>query len=116
MTSKATMASEASKMAIRGNVRMNIRLLEVACFKSEVKFDLFNHRGHLEAEATMASKVTLKDVLGHRYIDTKTIEIIQHHFLKHLCPCCCRSIGSLAIRLMALCCHGIRDQQLADRA
>ena len=37
---EATMASEATKMAIRGNVHMNTKVLLVACFKSEVEFEL----------------------------------------------------------------------------
>ena len=37
---EVTMASEATKMAVRGNIHMNTRVLVVACFKSEVKFDL----------------------------------------------------------------------------
>ena len=43
------MASEPTKITIRGNI-------EVASFKSEVKFDLIYHGGHLEAG--MASKST----------------------------------------------------------
>ena len=35
-----TMTSEATKMAVRGNMHMNIRVLEVACFKTEVKIGL----------------------------------------------------------------------------
>ena len=35
----------------------------------------------------MASEATLMDVIGNKYIDTKTIEIIRHHFLIHHCPC-----------------------------
>ena len=37
---EAAMASEATKMAIRGNMHMDTRVIEVADFKSEVKFDL----------------------------------------------------------------------------
>ena len=50
------MASEATKMAVRGNMHMNIRVFEVADFKSVVKFDLRNNCGHLEA--TVASETT----------------------------------------------------------
>ena len=34
----------------------------------------------------MASEATLMDVIGNKYIDTKTIEIIQHHLLLRHCP------------------------------
>ena len=34
------MASEATKMAISGNMHMNAMVLEVAHFKCEVKFEL----------------------------------------------------------------------------
>ena len=37
---EAAMASEATKMAIKGNMHMDTRVIEVADFKSEVKFDL----------------------------------------------------------------------------
>ena len=46
------MALEATKMAVRGNMHMNIRVFEVADFNFVVKNDL---RGHLEA--TRASEV-----------------------------------------------------------
>ena len=35
---EAAMASEATKMAIRGNMHMDTRVIEVADFKSEVNF------------------------------------------------------------------------------
>ena len=34
------MASEATKMAVRGNMHMDTMVIEVADFRSEVKFDL----------------------------------------------------------------------------
>ena len=34
------MASEATKMAVRGNMTINIKVIDIACFISEVKFDL----------------------------------------------------------------------------
>ena len=40
------MASEATKMATRGNMHMDTRVIEVTEFNSEVSIDL---RGHLEA-------------------------------------------------------------------
>ena len=36
---EAAMASEATKMAVRGNMHMDTRVIEVADFKSEVKFE-----------------------------------------------------------------------------
>ena len=35
---EAAMTSEATKMAIRGNMHMNTRVMEVSDFKSDVKF------------------------------------------------------------------------------
>ena len=37
---EAAMASEAAKMAVRGNMHMHTRVIEVDDFKSEVKCDL----------------------------------------------------------------------------
>ena len=36
---RLAMASEATKMAIRGNMHMDTRVIKVTDFKSEVKFD-----------------------------------------------------------------------------
>ena len=40
---EAAMASEATTMAVTGNMHIDTRVIEVACFKSEVKFDLKGH-------------------------------------------------------------------------
>ena len=37
------MASEVAKMAVRGNMHIDPRVIEVAHFKYEVKFDLYGH-------------------------------------------------------------------------
>ena len=37
---EAAMASEATKMAVRGNMHIDTRVIKVAGFKSEVKLDL----------------------------------------------------------------------------
>ena len=37
---EAVVASEATKMAVRGNMHNDTRVIEVADFKSEVKFEL----------------------------------------------------------------------------
>ena len=37
---EAIMASEATKMAVRGNTHMDTRVSEVPDFKSEVKFEI----------------------------------------------------------------------------
>ena len=37
---EAAMASEVTKMAVRGNMHMDTRVIEDADFKSELKFDL----------------------------------------------------------------------------
>ena len=39
-TSEAAMASDATKIAVRGHMHNDARVIEVADFKSEVKFEL----------------------------------------------------------------------------
>ena len=40
---EATMASEATKMAVRGNMHMNTRVIEVADFKYVVKCNIWGY-------------------------------------------------------------------------
>ena len=40
---EATMALEASKMAVPGNIHIDARVIKVAFIKSDVKFDLQGH-------------------------------------------------------------------------
>ena len=40
---EAAMASEATKMDVRVNMHMDTKVIEVADFKSQVKFDLWDH-------------------------------------------------------------------------
>ena len=40
---EAAMASEASKMAVPGNIHIDARVIKVAFIKSDVKFDLQGH-------------------------------------------------------------------------
>ena len=40
---EAAMASEATIMAILGNMHIDARVIEVACIKSEVKFEFGGH-------------------------------------------------------------------------
>ena len=51
------MASEATKMATRGNMHMGTRVIEVTEFNSEVSLDI---RGHLEANRTSEAMVASK--------------------------------------------------------
>ena len=37
---EAAMTSEATKMAVPGNMHIDARVIEVACIKSKVKYDL----------------------------------------------------------------------------
>ena len=67
---EAAMASEATKTAVRGNVHMEIRVVEVTEFISEVRCDL---RGHLEA--AMASEATKMAVRGNMHMDTRVIKV-----------------------------------------
>ena len=60
-------------MAIRGNMHMDTRVIEVTDFKSEVKYDLWGYWGHLEA--TMASETVKTAVLGNIHIYMKVIEV-----------------------------------------
>ena len=67
---EAAMASEATKTAVRGNVHMEIRVVEVTEFISEVRCDL---RGHLEAVA--ASEATTMAVRGNMHIDARVFKV-----------------------------------------
>ena len=40
---EAAMASEASKMAVPGNIHIDARVIKVTFIKSDVKFDLQGH-------------------------------------------------------------------------
>ena len=51
---EATIASEATKMAIPGNMHIDARVIEAAYFKYVVKFDLKGHCVHMEV--TLASE------------------------------------------------------------
>ena len=62
---EAAIALEATKMAVRGNIRMDTRVVEVTDFNSEVICDL---PGHLEA--AMASEATKMAVRGNIHMDT----------------------------------------------
>ena len=67
------MASEATKMAVRGNMHINTRVIEVADFKSEVKFEFWGHWGHFEA--TMASEATKMALIGNMHIYNRVVEV-----------------------------------------
>ena len=64
------MASEATKMAVRGNMHMDTRVVEVTEFIFEVRCDL---RGRLEA--AMASEATKIAVRGNIHIDIRVIKV-----------------------------------------
>ena len=57
-------------MAVRGNIRMDTRVVEVTDFNSEVICDL---PGHLEA--AMASEAIKMAVRGNMHIDTRVIKV-----------------------------------------
>ena len=64
------MASEATKMATRGNMHMDPRIIKVTEFNSEVSLDL---RGHLEAtRASEAIKVAFRNSM---HMDLRVIEV-----------------------------------------
>ena len=67
---EAAMASEATKMADRGNMRMDARVVEYSEFNSEVRCDL---RGCLEA--AMASESIKIAVRGNMHMDTRVIKV-----------------------------------------
>ena len=64
------MTSEATKMATRGNMHMDTRVIEVTEFNSEVSLDL---RGHLEV--AMASEATKMAVGCNMGMDTRVIKV-----------------------------------------
>ena len=60
------MASEATIMAVPGNMHIDARVIGVACIKYEVKFDLQGHLGSLQiTKATEATKITVLDKQQH---------------------------------------------------
>ena len=64
------MASEATKMATRGHMHMDARVIEVTEFNSKVSLDL---RGHLEAtRASEAMKVAFK---SNMHMDSRVIGV-----------------------------------------
>ena len=66
------MASEATKMAVGGNMHMDTRVVEVTEFNAEVRCDL---RGRLDA--AMASEATKMAVRGNMHMDTKVVEVTE---------------------------------------
>ena len=67
---EVTVASKVTKMAVRGNMHMDAKLVEVTEFNSEVRCDL---RGCLEA--AMASEVIKMAVRGNMHMDTRVIKV-----------------------------------------
>ena len=70
------MTSEATKMAVRGNMHMNIRVFEVTDFNFVVKNYLRGQddlRGHLEA--TMASEATKMATRGNMHMNIRVLEV-----------------------------------------
>ena len=63
------MTSEATKMAMKGNMYMYARVVEVTEFIFDVSLDL---RGHLEA--AMTSDATKMATRGNMHMDTRVIE------------------------------------------
>ena len=59
---EAAMASEATIMAVPGNMHVDAMVIGVVCIKSKVKFDLWGHWGCFEV--SNASEATLVIVLG----------------------------------------------------
>ena len=67
---KAAMASEATKMAVRSNLYIDTRVVEVMEFNSEVRCDL---QGRFEA--AMASEAIKITVRGNMLIDARVIKV-----------------------------------------
>ena len=64
------MASETTKMATRGNLDMDTRVIEVTEFNSQVRLDL---TGHLEA--TRASEAMKLAFRSNMHMDSRVIEV-----------------------------------------
>ena len=64
------MASEATKMAVRGNMHMDTRIVEVTEFDAEVRSDL---QGCLVT--AMALEVIKMAVRGNIHMDTRVIKL-----------------------------------------
>ena len=70
---EAAMTSEATKMAVPGNMHIDARVIEVAFIKYDVKFDLKGHWGCLED--AMTSEATKMAVPGNMHIDAWVIDV-----------------------------------------
>ena len=66
-------------------MHIDTRVIEDADFKSEFKFDLWGHWGCFEA--AMASEVTKMAIIGNMHIDSKLMEVIEHHMPISHGPC-----------------------------
>ena len=69
---EAAMASEATYMAVIGNMHMDTRVIKVADFKPEIKFDF---RGCLEA--AVVSEATWMSVIGNMHMDTRVAKAAE---------------------------------------
>ena len=97
---EATMASDATEMAVRGIMYIDTRVIEVADFKSEIKFEFLSHWGHFEA--TLTSEATKMALMGNMHIYFKVMEVLQHHMPISHSPCRRRSQGPLIALLLPL--------------
>ena len=73
------MASEATIMAVPGNMHIDARVIGVACMKYEVKFDLQGHWGSFQiTKATEATTITVLDKQQHMPQKKKLYNSIKH--------------------------------------
>ena len=90
------MTSEATKMAVAGNMHIDARVIEVACIKYDVKFDpkrpLRRFGGH------HGLKGCLNNCFWQTTIDTTIIEVLSmHHMLICYCPARRRFYRAIAL-------------------
>ena len=86
------MASEATKMATRGNMHMDTRVIKVTEFNSEVSLDL---RGHLEAtRASEAMKVAFR---SNMHMDSWVLRLLVSNLRPISLPYCSQLYRAIAL-------------------
>ena len=78
------MASEATLMAVPGNMHIDVRVIEVACIKSEVKFVLKGLRGCFGLNGLKRPPKLLFEATNNRHHNDRSCKTL--HDYKFLIP------------------------------
>ena len=94
------MAPEATKMAVRCNMHMDIRVIEDLDFKSQVKFHIQGYQGHMEF--TIASEVITKAARDIMHMDTRIEYIAGFKFEAVYCAVHRRFYRAIALLFLSI--------------